>query len=521
MTVVEERVETAPPVMRHPQSHKGLVIGAVMLTTALSALDANIVGTAIPSIVGALRGISLLPWLVTAFLLTSTVTVPLYGKLSDLYGRKPVLLIGIAIFLIGSVLCGVAGSMEQLIAFRALQGLGAGSVVPVTLTLIGDLFDLDERARLQGLFSAVWGVSSVLGPLAGGFIVQVWSWPWIFLINLPVGLVAMAVLGIYLREPDRASRTRPRLDIAGALTLMGGVTAGLLALSLASNGDPAGVVPAYGLLAACVVLLAAFFVIERRAAEPLMPIDLLTLPINRVSVISGVLSAGLLFGGGSYLAILAQGVWQMSPLEAGLALAPLSIGWPLASTFCGRLIRRWGYRSVALTGAVLVAVGAVPLAWLGQDGPIWLLPVTMFVQGVGFGLNFSTILMAVQNAVGWERRGAATSLYQFSRNIGGTLAGAALGFVLTIALTGELARLPGLALPPAGGEAGGRLGAANLLLDLGARASLPPATKQALTGALAGALHPVLIVLAVLGVASLAATWFFPPIPHEDAPGPT
>src|SRR4051812_4850336 len=263
----------------HPQSHKGLIVIAMMLTTALSALDANIVGTAIPSIVGELRGLSLLPWLVTSFLLTSTVAIPLYGKLADIYGRKPILLVGVTIFLLGSTLCGFAGSMEQLIAFRAVQGLGAGSVVPVTLTLIGDLFAIEERARIQGLFSSVWGVSSVLGPVVGGFIVTAWGWPWVFLINLPVGLVAMGIVAVYLREPVRDRQARPPLDIAGAVTLTLGTTAALIALSLLSNGAGLESAQVLGLLALAVVLLVLFVVVERRAAEPLVPLDLLTTPL--------------------------------------------------------------------------------------------------------------------------------------------------------------------------------------------------------------------------------------------------
>jgi EmrB/QacA subfamily drug resistance transporter len=518
-------VETNPPPVHvagapHPQTHKGLIIFAVMLTTALSALDANIVGTAIPSIVGALRGIGLLPWLVTAFMLTSTVSVPLYGKLADLYGRKPVLLAGVTLFLAGSALCGVAGSMEQLIAFRALQGLGAGSVVPVTLTLIGDLFEMEERARLQGLFSAVWGVSSVLGPLVGGFIVTVWSWPWVFLVNVPVGILAMGILAVYLREPVRSRTRRPSLDLLGAATLTGGLTAALTALSLVSNGAGWGSPSVLGLLGLALALLVAFVVVERRAAEPLIPLDLLTAPITRVSIAAGLFSSGLVFGGGAYLPILVQGVWQGSPLEAGLALAPLSIGWPLASTVAGRAILRWGYRPVALVGAVLIAVGGLLLLPLGPGGPIWLLPAAMFVQGLGCGFNFTTMLMAVQNAASWERRGAATSLYQFSRNIGGVIAVAVLGYALSTALAGALAQIPALPGVPAAAAGGSQLGPASVLLDLNARTHLAPATLATLEAALADGLRPVLWIAAFLGLGTGLATWFFPAerIPTRAAP---
>ena len=219
----------------HPQTHKWLVVIAVMLATALSALDANIVGTAIPTIVGQLHGLPLLPWLVASFMLTSTTTVPLFGKLSDIYGRKSVLLVGAGLFLMGSVLCGFAGSMEQLILFRAVQGIGAGCVVPVTLTLIGDLFTLEERARLQGIFSAVWGVSSVVGPVVGGLLVTTVGWPWIFFVNVPFGLASMAMIWRFLREPIRPAGSLRRIDFPGAITLTFGVAGVLLALSFGST----------------------------------------------------------------------------------------------------------------------------------------------------------------------------------------------------------------------------------------------------------------------------------------------
>ena len=499
----------APPPAIHPQTHKGLIVCAMMLTTALSALDANIVGTAIPSIVGALRGLGLLPWLVTSFLLTSTVTVPIYGKLADIYGRKPVLLTGVTIFLLGSALCGLAGSMEQLIAFRALQGLGAGSVVPVTLTLIGDLFALEERARLQGLFSGVWGVSSVLGPLAGGFIVTAWSWPWVFLINVPVGLVAMGIVGVYLREPPRAAGGRGPLDLAGALTLTLGTTAALVALSLAGNGAGWTSVPVLGLFAAAAGLLVAFVAVERRAAEPIVPLDLLTAPLGRVSALAGILASSIVFGGGAYLPILVQGVWQGTPLQAGLALAPISLGWPLASIISGRLILRWGFRPVVVAGTGFVLLGAGLLLPLGLGGPVWLLPVAMFVQGLGFGANFSGMLLAVQNAVPWARRGAATSVYQFSRNIGGTVAVAVFGLVLTAGLASALAGQPAAAGAGASGP-DARFGAASVLLDLTARTHLAAPVKAALQVALMDSLRPVLGLLVLCAAGTLLVTWFFP-----------
>ncbi|MDQ2808123.1 MAG: MFS transporter [Chloroflexota bacterium] len=484
--------------------HKGLVTVALIGTTALSALDANIVGTAIPSIVGSLHGLGLLPWLLTAFLLTSTISIPLASKLSDRHARKPVLLTGIVLFLLGSALCGLAGSMELLIAFRALQGIGVGCVVPVTLTLIGDLYPTEERARIQGIFSGVWGVAGVAGPAVGGAIVSLWSWPWIFLINVPVGLLAMAILGRYLREPVRPARTLPPLDWAGVGLLSVAVTAALLALSLSKAGGISP--PALALLGLAVVTTGTFVWVERRAADPLVPVTVLALPLLRVAVGVGLLADGLIATGGAYLPVLVQGVWQGTPLQAGLALAPLSLGWPLASTFAGRAILRWGYQPVVRTGAAAIVLGTAGLVPLGVGSPVWLLPGTLFVQGLGFGLAYTALLLAIQDAVPWSQRGATTGLYQFARNIGATFSSAALGLLLTAGLGNELARIPNL--PSVAG--GGPLGPASLLLDLHARVTLPPATRDALIGALAAALHPVLLALAALALGAGLVSLFFP-----------
>ncbi len=508
-----------PTGVPHPQTHKLLVVIAVLLATALSALDANIVGTAIPTIVGQLQGLPLLPWLVASFNLTATTTVPLFGKLSDIYGRKSVLLVGSALFLIGSILCGFAGSMEQLIFFRALQGIGAGSVVPVTLTLIGDLYTLEERARLQGIFSAVWGVSSVIGPVVGGLLVTTVGWPWIFFVNVPFGLAAMALIWLFLREPIRPAGSLRRIDFPGAITLTLGISALLLALSFGSSAGWFSL-PVAGLFVGGIVLLVAFVAVERRAAEPIVHLDMLRSRMASTSALAGFLSAGVLFGGGAYLPLLVQGVWQGTPLEAGLALAPLSIGWPIASTISGRLILRYGYWPVAFGGAVLVLIGAGLMLPLDLSSPVWLLPVAAFIQGLGFGLSFTALLISVQNAVGWEQRGAATSIYQFSRNLGGTVAAASLGVVLTLSLTAHLASAPALPVPagqPAGG--GDQLGAASILLDPVQRGTLEPAVRLVLQTALSEALSSVIWLMAALALLAVLVTWFFPHArAQDDAP---
>ncbi len=495
----------------HPRTRKFLVGAALMLVTALAALDLNIVSTAVPTIVGKLGGLPLLPWLIEAFLLTSTATVPLFGKLSDIYGRKTLLLFGTGLFILGSALCGFAGSMGQLIAFRAVQGLGASCMVTVTATLIGDLFTVEERARVLGLFSAVWGVSSVLGPVAGGLIVSTIGWPWIFFVNLPLGLLSILLLWRFLWEPARPSGSLSRIDFPGAIAITLGIAALLLALSFGSGLGWLSAQVA-GLVGTGIVLLVAFYFIEGRAIEPVIPLGMLRERLLGVSALTAFLANCVLIGSGSYLPLLVQGVWQGTPLEAGLAIAPLSIGWTIASIFAGGLIVRLGYWPGLFAGAVLVLMGGIIWLPLGLASPVWLLPVGAFVQGVGFGFCFPSLLIAVQSSVDWEKRGAVTAIYQFSCNMGSTISAAILGVALTGGLAARLATIaqPGSPAGAASGSASSQLGAASVLLDPVRRVSLDPQYRLALQNALGDAMSTVIWLMALFALLTLFATWFFP-----------
>src|SRR3954463_7711180 len=349
-----------------------------------------------PTVVGDLGGIHYYSWVFTAYLLTSTVTVPIYGKLADLYGRKPVLLAGIAVFLVGSMASGLAQGIGALIAFRALQGLGAGAMQPTTLTIVGDIYNLEERARMQGVFGAVWGVAGLIGPLLGGVIVKYLSWRWVFFINVPAGIAAAALLVVSLHE--NVEHRRHSLDWAGS----GLLTFGLTALLFGAQG---GAASAVGLPVAG-VCLAIFFAAERRAPEPVLPLDLFRQRVMAVATASGALVGAGMISMVTYVPLYVQGVLGGSPTEAGSAITPMVIGWPIASAISGRMLPRVGFRVLVRSGLIISAVAAVALAALLRPGASLHVPQAMSALfGIGLGLANTALLIAVQTSVGWKQRG--------------------------------------------------------------------------------------------------------------------
>src|SRR5438067_3162081 len=391
----------------------------------MAAMEMTVVSTAMPTVVGDLGGIHLYSWVFTAYLLTSTVTVPLYGKLADLYGRKPVLLGGIALFLVGSMASGLAQGIGALIAFRALQGLGAGAMQPTTLTIVGDIYNLEERARMQGVFGAVWGVAGLIGPLLGGIIVKYLSWRWVFFINVPAGIAAAALLVVPLHE--NVEHRRHSLDLAGA----GVLTLGLAALLFGTHG---GVASAIGLPLAAVSLF-AFFAIEKRAPEPVVPLDLFRQPVIGVATLAGALVGAGMISMVTYVPLYVQGVLGGSPTQAGSAITPMVIGWPIASAISGRALPRVGYRPLIHSGLAISAVAAIALALFLRPGASIHTPqAASALFGVGLGLANTALLIAVQTSVEWRQRGVATASTMFARTIGGTLAVGALGAILSAAL---------------------------------------------------------------------------------------
>lgn len=429
----------AQPSGSFASNRTGVLLGLI-LTMGLAAMDTTIVGTAVPSIVRDLGGFSLFPWVFSIYLLLQAITIPVYGKLADLYGRKPVLTAGVVIFLAGSALCGAAFNMLSLIVFRGLQAVGAGAVMSITVTIVGDLYTLEERARIQGYLSSVWGIASVLGPTLGGVFVDYLSWRWIFYVNIPIGIVAMVLIGRLLHE--RFERRPHRIDPLETLLLLGGM--GSLVLGLLESGTtwPWGGTASTVTLIAGAALLAAFVAREWRLPEGMLP----PWNVTRLSLLgahlgafgSGVLLIGLV----TYLPTFAQGVMGTSALVAGFVLAAMSVGWPLASSISGRLYLRIGFRDTALVGGVTAIGASIWFAALGIDAGPGIAAAAAFVLGVGLGFATTSLLVGVQSEVGWERRGVVTGANMFMRSIGSALGAAIFGSIVNSTLADWIRRAP-------------------------------------------------------------------------------
>jgi EmrB/QacA subfamily drug resistance transporter len=409
------------------RSERGPILLSVMLSVGLVAIDATILATAVPSIVNDLGGFAHFPWLFSIYLLAQAVAVPIFGKFSDLVGRKRVMLIGVGLFVLGSILCGFAWSMPALIAFRALQGVGAGSVQPMAMTIIGDIYSVAERAKVQGYVASVWAASSVVGPTLGGVFVDFLNWRWIFFVNVPLGAVAAWML--VRRFVERVERKRHRIDYAGAVLLI--VGASLIILGLLEGGVlwPWVSAPGIGILIVGVGLLVAFGFVERRAAEPILPGRVfrsrLLNSTNAAALAIGVILIGLT----SYIPLFVQGVLGRTALVAGFALAALTLGWPLAASVAGRIYLRIGFRRTALTGSIFVIAGAVLLALLSPASAVWQVGLTCFVIGLGMGLSASPTLIAAQSSVEWQERGVVTGANLFARSMGSAVGVAIFGAI--------------------------------------------------------------------------------------------
>jgi EmrB/QacA subfamily drug resistance transporter len=416
------------------------ILVALMLTLALAAMDATIVATAVPSIVEDLGGFSLFPWMFSIYLLLQAVSTPIYGKLADQYGRKPMIMAGAVIFLTGSVLCGLAWNMVALIAFRGLQGLGAGAIQPITQTIVGDLYSVRERASIQGYIASVWGVSAVVGPAIGGLLSQYASWHWLFFINVPVGVVALFMLARNFDES--VHKVERRIDYAGAALLMSGLSLLILVLLQGGATWPWTSAPVIGLATTGVLLLVAFVLVERRAAEPVLPFWVFrTRPLLGANL--GTLGLGMIMMAlTTYLPIFAQEVMGETPVVAGFTLATMSIGWPLASTLSARLYLRFGFRNTAMLGLTVAAVsGAIFLQLSASSSPLQA-AASSFVTGCGLGLSTTSFIVGIQSIVDWRRRGTATSSNMFARLIGGALGVAIYGSIVNATLAGRLERAP-------------------------------------------------------------------------------
>ena len=477
---VRERLAHQPPGYEFTIGRILAIYSGLMVTLLLAALDQTIVATALPRIVGDLGGITQYSWVFTAYMLTSTVTVPLYGKLGDAYGRKNLFLFAIVVFLVGSALCGLATTMTQLVVFRAIQGIGAGGLFPLSLAVIGNIVPPRDRGRWQGLIGAVFAASSIIGPAVGGFIVDNASWRWVFLVNLPIGGLALVVISLTM--PRRATRHEHSIDWLGAGLLAGGTGALLLGLVWGGKQYSWTGPHVIGALLAAVLLLAAFAVVERLSPEPILPFEILRNPIVAGSVACMALVGMAMFGTISYVPLFVQGVIGTSATSSGVVLTPLMLGAVTTSLLTGQLVSRTGrYRWNAVLGPVVLTIGMLLLWRMGTGTTNAEAARNMVIAGIGIGSMMQVFVLSVQNAVTRSHIGSATALTQFGRQMGATIGVTVMGVIVNHGL-------------PAGVSGEGST-----------IHRLPPAARAGL----ANALHPAFLVAACVSAAVIviAVVW--------------
>ncbi|ALC23462.1 DHA2 family efflux MFS transporter permease subunit [Streptomyces pristinaespiralis] len=478
-----------------------VAIGALLLGMLLAALDQTIVATALPTIVSELGGMDHLSWVVTAYMLAATAATPLWGKLGDQYGRKKLFQTAIVIFLVGSALCGISQNMPQLIAFRAVQGLGGGGLMVLSMAIVGDLVSPRERGKYQGLFGAVFGATSVLGPLLGGFFTEHLSWRWVFYINLPIGVVALLVIAAVLHIPVR--RTRHTIDYLGTFLIASVATCLVLVASLGGTTWAWGSARIIGLAVLGAVLLVAFVAVERKAAEPVLPLKLFRIrTFTLVAVISFIIGFAM-FGAMTYLPTFLQVVQGISPTMSGVHMLPMVFGLLLTSTASGQIVSRTGrWKVFPIAGTAVTALGLLLLHQLEANSSTWQMSLYFFVFGAGLGLVMQVLVLVVQNAVGYEDLGVATSGATFFRSIGASFGVAIFGTIFTNRLEHKLTdALAGQRVPPGAG-------AAELAADPRAIAELPADLRPSVLNAYSTAITDVfLYALPVVALAFLIA-WF-------------
>lgn len=474
----------------HKENYRPFILVSVMLAMFVSAVEATIVTTAMPVISSDLGGFSRYSWVFSAYLLMSTVTVLIYGKLADIFGRKPVFLVGMSIFLIGSILCGFALSMEQLIAFRLIQGLGAGAVMPIVTTIIGDIYTAEERAKIQGYLSSVWGISAILGPAIGGGIVLYLNWKYVFWVNVPLGILAMIGIGVFLKEPKREKEVS--VDYKGALLLAASLS--IILYWLTEGGQSFSRTSLFSIVMITVGIGAflLFARMEKRASNPMMPFSIWKNPVILYANLVSFTTGFILMAVSAYLPTYVTGVMEQPAIIAGFTLTAMSIGWPLASSAAGHLLVRHGTFMVAFLGGISLVLGSTLFALMNaSSGPLWAAMASFFV-GAGMGLTSTGFVVTIQGAVPRRERGSATAANMFMRNFGNTVAAAFFGAILNFSLMNNFARE----------KANYGLDDVNLLLTEEGRSALSTVDIHILQQALNDGLQWVYIGVLVIAVIS-------------------
>lgn len=483
-------------------TNRKIVLASIMLAMFMAAIEATIVATAMPSIVADLGGFSLFSWVFSVFLLAQAVTIPIYGKLADLYGRKPVFTFGVIFFLIGSVLCGFAQTMNTLILFRLIQGLGAGAVQPIATTIVGDIFTITERAKIQGYISSVWGVSSIIGPALGAFFVQYVHWSWIFWINVPIGLFAVAGIWLYLGEV--VHKQEHQIDYFGSALIFISISALMVVFIQTGTVWTWTSAPVLLLMGVFIIGIMLFILQEKRALEPIMPLGIWKDPLIVISNLATLTTGVVIIGISTFLPTYIQGVMAHSPIVAGFTLAFMSIGWPIAATLAGRLMLKYDFRWIAMIGGIWILIGTLfYITFRPERGWLWA-GMGSFLVGIGMGLARTVFIVAIQNRVEWKMRGIATATNMFMNIVGNTIGAALLGGILNSYLSSYLKVVRGNQVL--------NLDVTNILLDPLKRKTLQPDVLQTMTSALASALHSVYLGLFIIAVLSLILVIFFPKV---------
>ncbi|MGH7887208.1 MAG: MDR family MFS transporter, partial [Candidatus Binatia bacterium] len=491
----------------------------VMLVIFLFAIDATIVSTSMPSIVAKLGGLELYSWVFSIYMLTSALTTPIFGKLADLFSKRRLMLVGIAVFLIGSTLCGAAQSMEAMIVFRAIQGLGGGAIYALSFIVVGYLYPAQMRSKVQGYISGIWGVASIVGPLAGGIIVENWNWRWIFFVNLPLGAIATALIVIGLKE-ERGERRAPKLDLAGAIALLIGLLLIFYALAQSAHARQPLNAETIGLIALGSAILVLFYFIERRAAEPIIPLDLFRIGLYKSSVAVATLSAMGVFGAVTYLPVYLQGVLGMTASRTGMVLLVLSFAWTAGSLLAGQGMNRFGYRLMCAAGMMLLALGYGLFLAPIFDLQIIVALITGTLVGIGMGMANLTTLVAAQTAVWPERIGVATSTLMLFRTFGGAFAVSLMGTVMLNRMQRALSELRG-ANTSVAASVWDKLANPQNLLEPATRAQIPADLLPKLIDSLGDALWLAFLTGLILMIIGVIASFFMPSYTPATTPRPS